>query len=41
MSGKKRTRLSPEDRRNQLLDSARDLIQRQGISGFTMEAAGS
>ena len=38
MSGKKRTRLSPEDRRNQLLDSARDLIQRQGISGFTMEA---
>ena len=38
MSGKKRTRLSPEDRRNQLLDSARDLIQSQGFSGFTMEA---
>tara|TARA_B110000003_G_scaffold272065_1_gene307265 strand:+ start:2286 stop:2873 length:588 start_codon:yes stop_codon:yes gene_type:complete len=38
MSGKKRTRLSPEGRRNQLLDSARDLIQSQGISGFTMEA---
>ncbi|MEH6606922.1 MAG: TetR/AcrR family transcriptional regulator [Pseudomonadales bacterium] len=38
MSGKKRTRLSPEDRRNQLLDSARDLIQNQGFSGFTMEA---
>ena len=38
MSGKKRTRLSPEGRRNQLLDSARDLIQNQGFSGFTMEA---
>lgn len=37
MSGKKRTRLSPEGRRNQLLDSARDLIQNQGFSGFTME----
>ena len=38
MGVKKRTRLSPEDRRNQLLDSARDLIQEQGFSGFTMEA---
>ena len=38
MNGKKRIRLSPEGRRNQLLDSARDLIQAQGFSGFTMEA---
>lgn len=38
MGGKKRTRLSPEDRRMQLLDSARDLIQENGLSGFTMEA---
>lgn len=38
MNGKKRTRLTPEGRRNQLLDSARDLIQNQGFSGFTMEA---
>ena len=38
MNGKKRIRLSPEGRRNQLLDSARDLIQNQGFSGFTMEA---
>jgi AcrR family transcriptional regulator len=38
MGGKKRTRLSPEDRRRQLLDSARDLIQERGFSGFTMEA---
>ena len=38
MNGKKRIRLSPEGRRNQLLDSARDLIQDQGFSGFTMEA---
>jgi len=41
MSGKKRTRLSPEDRRDQLLDSARDLILNQGFSGFTMEALAS
>jgi AcrR family transcriptional regulator len=41
MSGKKRTRLSPEARRDQLLDSARDLIQNQGFSGFTMEALAS
>ena len=38
MNSKKRIRLSPEGRRNQLLDSARDLIQNQGFSGFTMEA---
>ena len=38
MNGKKRIRLSPEGRRNQLLDSARDLIQDQGFSGFPMEA---
>ena len=38
MNSKKRIRLSPEGRRNQLLDSARDLIQDQGFSGFTMEA---
>jgi len=35
---KKRTRLSPEDRRKHLLDCARDLIQESGFSGFTMEA---
>ena len=38
MNGKKRIRLSPESRRNQLLDSAKNLIQKQGFSGFTMEA---
>ena len=38
MSRNKRTRLSPEGRRNQLLDSARDLLLRKGISGFTMDA---
>ena len=38
MNSKKRIRLSPEGRRNKLLDSARDLIQDQGFSGFTMEA---
>ncbi|MEH6559604.1 MAG: TetR/AcrR family transcriptional regulator [Oceanicoccus sp.] len=41
MSGKKRTRLSPEVRRNQLLDSARDLLLNQGFSGFTMESLAS
>ena len=41
MNSKKRIRLSPEGRRNQLLDSARDLIQDQGFSGFTMEALAS
>ena len=38
INGKKRIRLSPESRRNQLLDSAKNLIQKQGFSGFTMEA---
>jgi AcrR family transcriptional regulator len=38
MSGKKRTRLSPEGRRNQLLDTARDLLLKKGFSGFTMDA---
>lgn len=37
-SKKKRVRLSPEARRNQLLDSAKAHIQRNGLSGFTMEA---
>lgn len=37
-SDAKRTRLSPEDRRTQLLDRTRDLIQVHGLSGFTMEA---
>ncbi len=41
MSGKKRTRLSPEGRRNQLLDSARDLLLKEGFSGFTMDALAS
>ena len=41
MSGKKRTRLSPEGRRNQLLDSARDLLLQEGFSGFTMDALAS
>ena len=37
MSGNKRTRLSPEGRRNQLLDTARDLLLKKGFSGFTMD----
>ena len=41
MSSKKRTRLSPEGRRNQLLDSARDLLLQEGFSGFTMDALAS
>jgi len=41
MSDKKRTRLSPEGRRNQLLDSARDLLLKEGFSGFTMDALAS
>jgi len=41
MSGNKRTRLSPEGRRNQLLDSARELLLKQGFSGFTMDALAS
>lgn len=32
-----RRRLSPEDRRNQLLDCARHIIVKQGLSGLTME----
>ena len=32
-----RRRLSPADRRNQLLDSARDIIVQQGLSTLTME----
>ena len=32
-----RRRLSPEARRNQLLDSARDIILQQGLSSLTME----
>ena len=38
MNQKKRTRLSPEDRRQQLLDSAREIVQDQGLSSLTMEA---
>ena len=32
-----RRRLSPEDRRNQLLDCAREVIVNEGLSGLTME----
>lgn len=35
---KKRTRLSPHDRRMQLLDSAAEIIQEKGLSRFTMDA---
>ena len=38
MSPSKRTRLSPEDRRQQLLDSARSVILERGLSQFTMES---
>lgn len=38
MTATKRTRLSPHDRRMQLLDCARTLIQDKGLSSFTMEA---
>lgn len=38
MAGKKRIRLSPEARREQLLDSAAVFIQRRGLSNFTMDA---
>ena len=38
MSTAKRTRLSPHDRRMQLLDCCRTLIQTRGLSSFTMEA---
>jgi AcrR family transcriptional regulator len=34
----KRTRLSPDARRNQLLDTAKFMIVAQGLQGFTMEA---
>ena len=33
----RRTRLAPEARRSQLLDTARTLIQQAGLQGFTME----
>lgn len=35
---KKRTRLSPHNRRMQLLDSAAQIIQEKGLSRFTMDA---
>lgn len=38
MTATKRTRLSPHDRRMQLLDCAQTLIQDKGLSSFTMEA---
>jgi len=38
MTATKRTRLSPHDRRMQLLDSALVTIQSHGLSSFTMEA---
>ena len=38
MNPSKRTRLSPEDRRQQLLDSARSVILERGLSQFTMES---
>jgi AcrR family transcriptional regulator len=38
MTSAKRTRLSPHDRRMQLLDCAQVIIQEQGLSSFTMEA---
>lgn len=38
MAQKKRTRLAPEARRRQLLDTAARIILEQGLSGFTMEA---
>ena len=34
----KRTRLSPEARREQLLDTAKEMIQQGGLQRFTMEA---
>ncbi len=37
MSDPVRTRLSPQARRNQLLDCARDIILNQGLSTLTME----
>ena len=38
MTTPKRTRLSPEDRRSQLLDCSHNIIRQQGLSSFTMEA---
>lgn len=38
MTTTKRTRLAPEERRMQLLDSAQKLILEKGLSSFTMEA---
>ncbi|MEP2103172.1 MAG: TetR/AcrR family transcriptional regulator [Parasphingorhabdus sp.] len=38
MLKEKRLRLAPKERRNQLLDSARDIILSRGFSSLTMEA---
>lgn len=38
MTAPKRTRLSPEDRRMQLLDCARTIIVERGLSSFTIDA---
>ncbi len=38
MTSPKRTRLSPQGRRSQLLDCSQTIIQKQGLSSFTMEA---
>lgn len=38
MTELKRTRLSPDDRRMQLLDCAKRIIEERGLSSFTMEA---
>ena len=38
MTQSKRTRLSPEERRMQLLDSAKAIILAKGLSSFTMDA---
>lgn len=37
MSDRKRTRLSPHDRRMQLLDCAKHIVQEKGLSSLTME----
>ena len=37
MTEKKRSRLSPQARRTQLLDTASEIIQDEGLSSFTME----
>lgn len=41
MSEPARRRLSPEDRRNQLLDCARDIVVSKGLSSLTMEVLAS